>query len=35
MKYDLVDRIEGYRVSMEEVHLFVRDGWLREPGVRP
>jgi len=32
MKYDLVDRIEGYRVSMEEVHLFVQDGWLREPG---
>lgn len=32
MKYDLVDRIEGYRVSMEEVQMFVRDGWLREPG---
>jgi hypothetical protein len=32
MKYDLVDRIEGYRVSMEELHLFVQDGWLREPG---
>jgi hypothetical protein len=32
MKYDLVDRIEAYRVSMEEVQLFVRDGWLREPG---
>jgi hypothetical protein len=32
MKYDIVDRIEGYRVSMEEVQMFVRDGWLREPG---
>ena len=32
MKYDFVDRIEGYRVSMEELHLFVQDGWLREPG---
>lgn len=32
MKYDLVDRIENYWVSMEELHLFVRDGWLREPG---
>jgi hypothetical protein len=32
MKYDLVDRIEGYRVSMEEVQMFVRDGRLREPG---
>jgi hypothetical protein len=32
MKYDIVDRIEGYRVSMEEVQMFVRDGRLREPG---
>jgi hypothetical protein len=32
MEYDLVDRIQGYRVSMDQLHLFVRDGWLREPG---
>jgi len=25
MKYDFVDRIEGYRVSMEELQLFVQD----------
>ena len=32
MKYDLVDKIEAYQVSMEEVQMFVRDGWLKEPG---
>jgi hypothetical protein len=32
MKYDLVDRIETYRVPVEDLQVFVRDGWLREPG---
>ena len=32
MKYDLVDRIETYRVPQEDLQVFVKDGWLREPG---
>jgi uncharacterized protein YraI len=32
MKYDLVDRIETYQVAAKDLQVFVKDGWLREPG---
>ena len=32
MKYDLVDKVEAYRISAEKLQSFIREGKLREPG---
>jgi len=35
MRYDLVDRLQGYKVSEPQLQAFIRAGNLNEPGGKP